>query len=307
MKTKILSLSLLLLCAHNAFCCFTTTTYEINEPYGIITCTRGDYRINQHKIWYINIGEPKKVRLKIYMETKPNDDKLFVYTEPLGLNPDLPSYYSHMINGWPFLGGFYRGEVTTTIPSGACVIHFNPSGGNGSSYSGIRIEFSAAPDDDIEVTESSSKILGSQFVMGKLGIGTDAPVVPLHINEFSPLRGSIGSYVPLTRIQGTSMSTSGSKAILIDEFLYQNGSYPGYTQGASIDNTSATPQTMPSWINYTPQTKSVSLGSETQTLLEAKALIAVDSLSQGEVSIGKHVSKTGYGPLRTNARLYPKL
>ena len=282
MKTKIILLSLLLLCAHNAFSCFTVDRDTINAPSGIITCIGDDYKINKHKEWLINIGESKKIRLKIYADIKPNTDSLIIY-EANGGN-------LHLIK--EIKGGFYREEIITTGTSGQCEIQFNPSGGGGTSYPGIHIEFSAAPDENTQVTESSSKILGGQFVMGKLGIGTDVPATALHIYESNPY----GSSLPLTRYQGTAMSTSGSKAVSVDEFLLQEGSSPGHIQGVSINNTPTTPQDLTTWVKQLPQSKSISLGSGTQTLLEAKALATTgDSLSQGEVSIGKSVEKAGYG------------
>ena len=303
MKTKIflISLSLFFLSLNEIFSCPPTTTHiYVNRPYGSIICQGYEFQANQYRVWLINIGQgqPQNVRLRYYKDTQANDYLRFYNVT------SLENIYSCINNDGLLIEdvsiGYKRGTITTTIPSGCCIVMLRVQNGGNGNYPGIQFDFSPAPEDSTVVTETSSMVLGSQYVMEKLGIGTDMPVTPLHIRENAPLERSNNKFVPLTRLEGRTMDLNGSTPIFTDEAFYRNDTNLSYILGTSYGNTSSygvDPELISSWIRQTPEQKSIALGSGSVTSFEAKRLTqSTGTDPESEVIIGGVGTKnTGHG------------
>jgi len=304
MRTKVILVSLLFLFVGKIFGCPPTYDYiHINQSHGTISFPGSLFQANHYKVWVIDIGEERNIRLNYYKDTQTYDFlqifKVDSREESVYAYYNSMNYYDNVILDIVDVP-YKRGTVTTTVPSGICIVRLGVLNGGNGNYSGLQLDFGPAPEDSTVVTETSSMILGSQYVMENLGIGTDMPVTPLHIKESTPLERSSDSFVPLTRLEGRTMDYTGSTPIFTDEVFYRNGSNLSYMLGTSYGNISSyyvDPQLILSWIKQTPEQKSVTIGSGSMTLLEAKRLAPSPATNpESEVIIGGTYTKdTGYG------------
>ena len=130
----LLSLLTLTVSVQKAHSCATYTYIYENNFSGVVSCTGSCYQPNQVKVWLINIGVNKKVRLIYDVDIHPSSS-VNIYNGQLvngTVNPTTPIQT---------ITGYDRSELETDSINGLCVVVFDPGVGSGTSYPGIEIEY----------------------------------------------------------------------------------------------------------------------------------------------------------------------
>ena len=294
MKTKIFLLiiaAILFGGVYKAYGCHTVYPPTIISSFDPVYC--GLYN-NTTKVWfiYVGVGQQIQVRYSAQLPTTSFYSRFFIFDPPsdsLLYSPYQYLPYTNisdtdpgvLFNSW---GGSSEGMVTTTSGTGWCAVVLYVYNNGGGAYKGINFEYSLAALDSTVVTDANVTVMGNQSVMQRLGIGTEDPIAPLHI-QVPPINSN---YKRVARYQADICNQS----LYFDNFL-DSWYYMGHVQGASLNNAYTTPQTLQTWIRQSPYDKNISFGSEQETYM---------TIQNGKVGIGTEYPDPQYA-LTVNGKI----
>ena len=196
---------------------------QINQTYGTISLTCSEYTNNVNRIWNVNIGQNKRVKMMYNINTEAGYDKITVYSIDASGAATLLFTKSGRVSGISY-SEFPTGKIQVVFTSDASL---SCSGGSPTypQYTGFDLSYDAA-DDLLSGNYLQNGILSSYGAAnmylqtngtnrmtilnsnGNVGIGTTSPV-----NKFD-VKGGIGVY---------GSGDTGSPIIIYNESKTQAG------------------------------------------------------------------------------------